>query len=673
MLERLAGNEFYCFLDGFSGYFQIPINPRDQEKQRSPVHTARLPIDACPSTMEVFMDDFSVFENSFENCLSRLDKMLQRCKDTNLSLNWEKSHFMIKEGIVLGHKISKNEIEVDRAKVDVIAKLPHPTTVKGIRKKTYGSSNLDCPKLDLPFELMCDASDFAIGAVLGQRHEKHFKPIHYASKTMTDVESNYTTTEKEMLAVVNSPPRVTAAKASVVSAAQGKKGAWVWRPKCLVLDHDLRTTSASTTLKRFDYNDALGRSKKFTQITIKLSCKRKVENVGYIGLQLAGLEPVEARLLVYKKNESVYEEDIKLLKREIHLREIAITELRRKLELAQKQKDEIQLTVENFENSSKNLSKLLDCQILDKCNTGLGYNVVPPLYTGNFLPPKPNFSCLEEFVNESKISDSEDEVESKPKIEKETNKPSFAKIEFFKSKEQVKSPRKTTVKQVNSARPMTNVLNKAHSTVKRPFNKKTTFTNINVPQKVNTVRSKLVNTARSKAVVNAVLGNRVNGTCPILQIMKKLMKDMLHLKKTHEFYDCRGATFTNLFESLKMVESLTIWHEIIEDLAVDTNHGRIPQQVPVTLVHLKSLCIGDMYLDGYYGLQIIALFIRSSPNLEKLTANVNNHIKEIVTHWFTLIVLSALRRSDNENMLSLVILILRSILTDLQVNPTKLG
>nr|GFC43694.1 reverse transcriptase domain-containing protein [Tanacetum cinerariifolium] len=85
-------------------------------------------------TMEVFMDDFSVFGNSFENCLSRLDKILQRCEDTNLSLNWEKSHSMVKEGIVLGHKISKNGIEVDIAKADVIAKLPHPTTVKGIFK-----------------------------------------------------------------------------------------------------------------------------------------------------------------------------------------------------------------------------------------------------------------------------------------------------------------------------------------------------------------------------------------------------------------------------------------------------------------------------------------------------------------------------------------------------------
>nr|GEY98386.1 reverse transcriptase domain-containing protein [Tanacetum cinerariifolium] len=86
--------------------------------------------DMVEKTIEVFMDDFSVFGNSFENYLSRLDKMLKRCEDTNLSLNWEKSHFMIKEGIVLGHKISKNGIEVDKAKVNVIAKLTHPTTVK---------------------------------------------------------------------------------------------------------------------------------------------------------------------------------------------------------------------------------------------------------------------------------------------------------------------------------------------------------------------------------------------------------------------------------------------------------------------------------------------------------------------------------------------------------------
>nr|GEY87281.1 reverse transcriptase domain-containing protein [Tanacetum cinerariifolium] len=88
--------------------------------------------DMIEKTMEVFMDDFLVFGNSFQTCLSHLEKMLKRCEDTNLCLNWEKSHFMVKEGIVLGHKISKEGIEVDKAKVDIITKLPHPTTVKGI-------------------------------------------------------------------------------------------------------------------------------------------------------------------------------------------------------------------------------------------------------------------------------------------------------------------------------------------------------------------------------------------------------------------------------------------------------------------------------------------------------------------------------------------------------------
>ncbi|GJV14088.1 hypothetical protein Tco_1359411 [Tanacetum coccineum] len=88
--------------------------------------------DMIEETMEVFMDDFSVFRDYFSSCLSHFDKMLKLCEDTNLVLNWEKCYFMVKEGIVLGHKISKSGIEVDKAKVDVIAKLPHPTSVKGV-------------------------------------------------------------------------------------------------------------------------------------------------------------------------------------------------------------------------------------------------------------------------------------------------------------------------------------------------------------------------------------------------------------------------------------------------------------------------------------------------------------------------------------------------------------
>nr|GEY90424.1 reverse transcriptase domain-containing protein [Tanacetum cinerariifolium] len=99
-----------------SGIFKFPLTLVIRRRQCSPVPREHLPIDACLSTMEVFMNDLSVFENSFENCISRLEKMLQRYEDTNLSLNWEKSHFMVKEGIILGHKISKNGIEVDRDK-----------------------------------------------------------------------------------------------------------------------------------------------------------------------------------------------------------------------------------------------------------------------------------------------------------------------------------------------------------------------------------------------------------------------------------------------------------------------------------------------------------------------------------------------------------------------------
>ncbi|GKA82580.1 reverse transcriptase domain-containing protein [Tanacetum coccineum] len=173
--------------------------------------------------------------------------MLKRCEDTNLVLNWEKCHFMVKDGIILGHKISKSGIEFDKAKFNVIAKLPHPTSVKGIpsflghtgfyrrfiqdfskfarpmthllekdtpfifskecieafnllKKKLTEAPILVTPDWDLPFEIMCDASDYAVGAILGQRKTKHFKPIHYASKTMTDAQAHYTTTEKELLA-----------------------------------------------------------------------------------------------------------------------------------------------------------------------------------------------------------------------------------------------------------------------------------------------------------------------------------------------------------------------------------------------------------------------------------------------------------------------------------------
>nr|GFA22353.1 hypothetical protein [Tanacetum cinerariifolium] len=118
--------------------------------------------DMVEKTIKVFMDDFSVFGNSFEICLSGLDKMLQRCEDTNLCLNWEKSHFVVNEGIILGHKISKNGIEVEKAKVDVIAKLPHPTTVKDHSALMYLFAKKDAKARLLRWVLLLQEFDFKV-------------------------------------------------------------------------------------------------------------------------------------------------------------------------------------------------------------------------------------------------------------------------------------------------------------------------------------------------------------------------------------------------------------------------------------------------------------------------------------------------------------------------------
>ena len=156
MLDRLAGHKYYCFLDGYLGYNQITISPEDQEKTMftclyGTFAFRRMPFGLCNTpctfqrcmmaifsymverTIEVFMDDFSMLGKYFDNFLENLRQALIRCEETNLILNWEKCHFMVKEGIVLGHWISERGIEVDRAKVETIEKLLPPSSVKGRR------------------------------------------------------------------------------------------------------------------------------------------------------------------------------------------------------------------------------------------------------------------------------------------------------------------------------------------------------------------------------------------------------------------------------------------------------------------------------------------------------------------------------------------------------------
>ncbi|KAG7585679.1 Integrase catalytic core [Arabidopsis thaliana x Arabidopsis arenosa] len=199
--------------------------------------------------VEVFMDDFLVYGSSFSSCLLNLCRVLTRCEETNLVLNWEKCHFMVREGIVLGHKISEKGIEVDKGKIEVMMQLQPPKTVKDIRsflghagfyrrfikdfskiarpltrllcKEAEFEFDEDClkafhtikealvtapvvqaPNWDYPFEIMCDASDYAVGAVLGQRIDKKLHVIYYASRTLDEAQGRYATTEKELLAVV---------------------------------------------------------------------------------------------------------------------------------------------------------------------------------------------------------------------------------------------------------------------------------------------------------------------------------------------------------------------------------------------------------------------------------------------------------------------------------------
>ena len=205
--------------------------------------------DLVEEAMETFMDDFSIYGSSFEHCLKNLETALQRCQDKNLFLNWEKCHFMVIEGIALRHKISAARLKVDQVKVSVIETLMPPNTVEGIisflehvgfyRRYIKDFSKISKPLCKLlekdvkfefydsflyafkeiksilviasimatldwnkEFEIMCDASDYAMGAVLGQRVEKIFRAIYYASKTFNKAQENYSNTENEMLTMM---------------------------------------------------------------------------------------------------------------------------------------------------------------------------------------------------------------------------------------------------------------------------------------------------------------------------------------------------------------------------------------------------------------------------------------------------------------------------------------
>nr|GEX06280.1 hypothetical protein [Tanacetum cinerariifolium] len=277
------------------------------------------------------------------------------------------------------------------------------------------------------------------------------------------------------------------------------------------------------------------------------------------------LESVEARLEVYKKNKTVFTDDIKILKLDIMLKDKAITELRQKFEKAKKEKDDLKLTLEKFQDSSENLSRLLDSQQSDKSKTSLGYasqgfdssvlenqvneksnigegyHSVPPPYTGNFMPPKPDLVFADEHVVSESVtslpdwvSDSEDEDE----IETKSNqiKPSFAKVKFVKPTEHVKSLRKSIKKEEN--------------------NRQTKYPRKNSQsprEKVDTIKGK-VTIVGTKAIISAVQGNGKNAvkssTCWIWRPTENVID---HISKDSGSYILKRFNYVDLQGRLKLV------------------------------------------------------------------------------------------------------------------------
>ena len=272
VLDTLAGKKYFSFLDGFNGYNQIQITLEDQEKttftypwgtyaykvlpfelynEPTTFQRAVLGIfsDLTHDCVEVFMDDFSVYGETFKEALDNLVKVMKRWQEANLALSHKKCRMMFTKGVVLGHIISQAGIEVDPAKVSVISNLSPPKNQIEVRnflghagyyrrfikdftklatplfkllvkdvnfiwedscQKAFEDLKLRLsetpilrgPNWTLPFHINTDASDSTLGAVLGQKEEQMHYTIYFMSKNITPAELNYTVTEKEFLVVI---------------------------------------------------------------------------------------------------------------------------------------------------------------------------------------------------------------------------------------------------------------------------------------------------------------------------------------------------------------------------------------------------------------------------------------------------------------------------------------
>jgi hypothetical protein len=273
VLDTLSGKRYFYLLDGFSGYNHIQISPEDHEKTTFTcpwgTYTYRvLPFRLCNASatfqrvflaifsdlthncVEVYMDDFTVYGDDFQQALDNLEKLLIRCKETNLSLSHEKYRMILTEGIVSGHHIYDTDIRVDPAKIDIISQIIIPSSQKEVRsflgnvgyyrrfiqnftnlvsplfkllakeaefhwdeqchisfeflkKKVSSALVLRGPNWSLPFHICIDASDTTLGVLLGQRENQLPYAIYFFRKNLSPTEVNYTITEKEFLLVVH--------------------------------------------------------------------------------------------------------------------------------------------------------------------------------------------------------------------------------------------------------------------------------------------------------------------------------------------------------------------------------------------------------------------------------------------------------------------------------------
>eukprot|EP00253_Pinus_taeda_P013985 PITA_13985 len=229
VLDGLVGKRFLSFLDGFSEYNQIQISLEDQDNTTftCPWGTFAyrvLPFGLCnaPATfqrvvlsifaelvhdsVEIYMDDFTPYGSSFQEALSNLGKVLSKCIEMNLSLSPEKHEFLMTEGTVLGHTISRQGLQVDPSKIAIIKKVPPPQkrALNELKDKLVSAPILRGPNWALPFHIHTDASNKAIGVALGQVEEKLPYAIYFVSKNLSKAEMNYMVIEKEFLVVVHS-------------------------------------------------------------------------------------------------------------------------------------------------------------------------------------------------------------------------------------------------------------------------------------------------------------------------------------------------------------------------------------------------------------------------------------------------------------------------------------